>query len=78
MPYKVQKNGRNYDVIIVDTGEVKATHKPPDAKKKADAQVRLLEDQEGFDNPDKTMKTADGKKVNVIFKNKGSYDGPLA
>jgi hypothetical protein len=43
MPYSVRKNGEDYEVINEDTGEVKATHKPPDAKEKADRQVRLLE-----------------------------------
>jgi hypothetical protein len=43
MPYQVRANGDDYEVINKDTGDVKATHKPPDAKEKAEAQVRLLE-----------------------------------
>lgn len=43
MPYEVHQNGETYEVRNADTGEVKDTHVPPDAKEKADAQVRLLE-----------------------------------
>jgi hypothetical protein len=43
MPYEVKASGDNYQVINKDTGEVKATHTPPDAKEKAEKQVRLLE-----------------------------------
>jgi hypothetical protein len=43
MPYEVRKNGEDYEVINKDTQEVKDTHKPPDAKEKAERQVRLLE-----------------------------------
>lgn len=43
MPYEVRQAGDKYEVINSDSGEVKATHEPPDAKEKADAQVRLLE-----------------------------------
>ena len=45
MPYEVrQKEGTDdYEVINKDTGEVKATHTPPDAKEKAEKQVHLLE-----------------------------------
>ena len=42
MPYEIRENGDNYDVINKDTGEVKATHTPPDAKDKAERQVSLL------------------------------------
>jgi len=42
MPYEIKANGDNYDVISKDTGEIKATHTPPDAKEKAEKQVRLL------------------------------------
>lgn len=42
MPYEVRKDGENYQVINKDTGDVKATHVPPDAEEKAEAQVRLL------------------------------------
>lgn len=42
MPYKIEKDGENYKVINEDTGEVKAVHEPPDAKEKAERQVRLL------------------------------------
>lgn len=44
MPYKAQKGeGETYDVVNTETGDVKATHQPPDAKEKAEHQVRLLE-----------------------------------
>ena len=43
MPYEVKESGDNYQVINKDTGEVKATHEPPEAKEKAERQVRLLE-----------------------------------
>lgn len=43
MPYKIRQNGENYEVINEDTDEVKAVHEPPDAKEKAERQVRLLE-----------------------------------
>lgn len=42
MPYKIEADGENYKVINEDTGEVKAVHEPPDAKDKAERQVRLL------------------------------------
>lgn len=42
MPYKIEADGENYKVINEDTGDVKATHTPPDAKEKAVRQVRLL------------------------------------
>jgi hypothetical protein len=42
MPYEISKDGENYKVINSDTKEVKATHNPPDAKEKAERQVRLL------------------------------------
>lgn len=45
MPYEVRKKEgtEDYEVINKDTKEVKATHHPPDAKEKAEEQVRLLE-----------------------------------
>lgn len=43
MPYEVRKQGDNYEIVNSDSGEVKATHEPPDAKEKAEAQLRLLE-----------------------------------
>ena len=46
MPYKVEKDGENYTVVNSETGEVKATHEPPDAEEKAHRQVRLLEEVE--------------------------------
>jgi len=46
MPYEIRKSGENYEVVNKDTGEVKATHTPPDAKKKAKRQVALLHDME--------------------------------
>lgn len=42
MPYDVRKNGESYDVINTETEDVKATHEPPDAKEKAERQVKLL------------------------------------
>lgn len=43
MPYEIRQSGENYEVVNKETGEVKATHEPPDAKEKAEKQVRLLE-----------------------------------
>lgn len=43
MPYEIKQSGENYEVINSETHEVKATHNPPDAKEKAEKQVRLLE-----------------------------------
>ena len=42
MPYEIRKNGESYDVVNTETEEVKATHEPPDAKEKAEHQVKLL------------------------------------
>ncbi len=42
MPYEIKQSGENYEVINKDSGEVKAVHEPPDAKDKAERQVRLL------------------------------------
>jgi hypothetical protein len=52
MPYEIKESGDNYEVINSETKEVKATHEPPDAKGKAERQVRLLEameNDEGWD-----------------------------
>lgn len=46
MPYEVKQNGENFDVVNTETGEVKATHEPPDAEGKANRQVRLLHSME--------------------------------
>ena len=46
MPYEIEKDGENYLVKNSETGEVKATHEPPDAKEKAERQLRLLEEVE--------------------------------
>ena len=43
MPYKVRQDGEDFLVINEETSEVKARHTPPDAKEKAEKQVRLLE-----------------------------------
>lgn len=45
MPYKAQpvEGTDDWKVVNTDTGDLKATHKPPDAKEKAERQVRLLE-----------------------------------
>lgn len=42
MPYQVKPDGANYQVVNSETDEVKATHEPPDAKEKAERQVKLL------------------------------------
>jgi len=42
MPYKVVKDGENYNVVNSESGDVKATHEPPDAEEKAERQVKLL------------------------------------
>lgn len=42
MPYEVKKDGDNFTVVNSETGDVKATHEPPDAKDKAERQVKLL------------------------------------
>jgi hypothetical protein len=46
MPYKIEQDGENYKVVNEATGEVKATHTPPDAKEKAERQIRLLHEVE--------------------------------
>lgn len=43
MPYKVEQRGENYIVVNEESGREVATHEPPDAKEKAERQVRLLE-----------------------------------
>lgn len=43
MPYEIRQDGDNYQVVNKETGDVKDTHEPPDAKGKAERQVRLLE-----------------------------------
>ena len=43
MPYEAKANGgEDWSVVNKETGETKATHKPPDAKSKAERQVHLL------------------------------------
>lgn len=44
MPYSARKqeDSENWEVINTETEEVKAVHEPPDAKEKAERQVRLL------------------------------------
>lgn len=42
MPYEIRQQGENYEVINSETHEVKAVHEPPDAKEKAEKQVKLL------------------------------------
>ena len=47
MPYEIrQGEGETYEVINKETGSVKAVHEPPDAKEKAEKQVRLLHEVE--------------------------------
>lgn len=44
MPYVVRKgDGETYEVVNKDSNQVKAVHQPPDAKEKAERQVKLLE-----------------------------------
>ena len=55
MPYSVRKQEgtENYEVVNTETDEVKAVHEPPDAKEKAERQVKLLEGiehDEGWDH----------------------------
>ncbi len=49
MPYEIRESGDNYQVINKETGEVKATHEPPDAKEKAERQVKLLDELENHE-----------------------------
>lgn len=42
MPYRIEQDGEKCKVVNAETGETKATHMPPDAKEKAERQVRLL------------------------------------
>lgn len=42
VPYEIKQDGESYQVINKATGDVKATHTPPDAKEKAERQVKLL------------------------------------
>ena len=72
MPYSIRRVGNAYEVVNADTGEVHAKHT---TKKKAEAQVRLLEEQEGFGTPDKVKYLKDGTKVNIKYKNKEHYSG---
>lgn len=47
MPYEaVRGEGEEFNVINSETKEVKATHQPPDAKEKAERQVKLLNEVE--------------------------------
>jgi hypothetical protein len=47
MPYEIRKGENDtYDVVNKESGEVKATHQPPDAKEKAERQVKLLHEVE--------------------------------
>jgi len=50
MPYKIEKDGETYKVVNADTGDVKATHEPPDAQAKAERQVDLLNEIEKNEN----------------------------
>lgn len=42
MPYEKKKDGDNWQVVNKETGDVVATHEPPDAEEKADRQLKLL------------------------------------
>lgn len=46
MPYETKQDGEDWLVINSETKEEKARHEPPDAKEKADRQVKLLEELE--------------------------------
>lgn len=46
MPYEIRQDGDAYLVVNKDTGDVKARHTDPDAKEKAEKQVKLLHDLE--------------------------------
>lgn len=47
MPYKaVDAGDGKWNVVNTESGDVKATHLPPDAKEKAERQVRLLHEVE--------------------------------
>ncbi len=64
MPYEVRKTGRIYEVVNIDTNEVHSKHT---TKQKADAQVALLQEQEGGSQPDKVKYLPNGTKVNIKF-----------
>ena len=72
MPYDVRKNGRCWEVVNTDTGEVKAQCT---SKQKAQAQVRILEEEDSRGNPDKVKYLSNGTKVNITYKNKEHYRG---
>lgn len=42
MPYEIRQDGEDFLVINKETGMEKARHTPPDAKQKAEDQVKLL------------------------------------
>jgi hypothetical protein len=71
MPYEIRKNGRAYEVVNSDTGEVHAKHT---TKAKAEAQVKLLQGEDHGFNPDK-VKTINGTTYNIKYKNKEQYSG---
>ena len=50
MSYRIEQEGENWKVVNTDTGEVKATHTPPDAKEKAERQLDLLHEVEKNEN----------------------------
>ena len=72
MPYEIRKNGRAYEVVNTDTGEVHAKHT---TKTKAQAQVRLLEGEVQGKKPDKVKKMSNGTTANIYYKNQESYSG---
>lgn len=43
MPYKVEQDGEDWMVVNTELDKIVARHMPPDAKEKAEKQVRLLE-----------------------------------
>jgi hypothetical protein len=42
MPYKMHEDGDAWIIVNEETGDTKARHEPPDAKEKAERQLRLL------------------------------------
>lgn len=46
MPYKIEQDGEKWNVVNTETEEVVAIHEPPDAKEKAERQVKLLHEVE--------------------------------
>lgn len=67
MPYATKKKGANYVVVNTETGMVKATHRPPQAKAKAMRQLKLLDGIERGWKPtgEPDMFERDGKRLHI-------------